>query len=294
MTRPGPILVVDDEEEVREALRAALEQGGYDVAVACDAQTALDLMADRTFPVVVTDVQMPGLSGLDFLSEIRARFPETLGVVITGYASTETAVEALKRGAYDFIQKPFRIAQMEATLDRALEHARTRAQLGDYHHRLEELVLARTREIQALYDEVLELNGMLRSAQGETDVDRRLQPFLSYLRRRFGTDEEAVLLQVEGHWQIAAQGRPLSWGVRDVEGRLLSRLSMPAHLPSGLGALEEAFLVPLEQGERVLGVLVVGFCLRSAFQTSEPRFGLWCRQVEAALNGWARLRERTA
>lgn len=291
MTRPGPILVVDDELDVRETLQSALDQGGYEVVVAPDATTALALLAKRSFPVVVTDVHMPGLSGLDLLSEIRARYPETLGVVITGYASTETAVEALKRGAYDFIQKPFRMIQMEATLDRALEHARARFQLADYHHRLEELVLARTREIQALYDEVLELNGMLRSAQGEPDVDRRLQPFLAHLRRRFGTDEEAILLQEDGQWQVAAQGGPRTWEVSDLEGRL-SRLSSHIHLPSGLGSLEEAFLVPLYQGKQLLGALVVGFCVRSAFQATDPHFGLWCRQVEAALNGWGPLRER--
>jgi hypothetical protein len=215
-----------------------------------------------------------------------------LGVVITGYATTETAVEALKRGAYDFILKPFKFSQMEATLDRALEHARTRAQLGDYHHRLEELVLARTREIQALYDEVLELNGLLRSAQGEPDVAKRLQPFLSYLRRRFGTDEEAVLLHTEGQWRLGAQGEPLSWGLSELQGRL-SLLSSPTHLPTGLGALEEAFLIPLCQGDRFLGALLVGFCLRSAFQPTDPHLGLWCRQVEAALNGWLHLREHT-
>ena len=291
MTRPGPILVVDDEAEVRDTLQSALDQGGYEAVVAPDAERALDLMARRAFPVVITDLQMPGLSGLDFLSEIRARYPDTLGVVITGHASTETAVEALKRGAYDFIQKPFRITQMEATLDRALEHARTRAQLADYHHRLEELVLSRTREIKVLYDEVLELNGMLRAAQGEEDVSRRLQPFLAHFRRRFGTDEEAILLKLEGQWEVAAQGGPRSWELSELAGRL-SRLASPAHLPSGLGSLEEAFLVPLIQGKTLLGALVVGFCLRSAFQPTDPHFGLWCRQVEAALNGWIHLSGR--
>ena len=290
MSRPGPILVVDDEAEVLSALQTALDQGGYEVAVALDAQTALELMAARSFPVVVTDVYMPGLNGLDFLSEFRARYPDTLGVVITGHASTETAVEALKRGAYDFIQKPFRITQMEATLDRALELARTRAQLAGYHHRLEELVLTRTREIQALYDEVLELNGLLRAAQGEPEVDRRLKPFLSFLRRRFGTDEEAILLQVDGQWTVAAQGGPVSWNLADLQGRF-TRLSSPMQLPSGLGALEEAFLIPLKQGHRLLGILLVGFSLRSAFQPTDPHFGLWCRQVEAALNGWVPLQE---
>lgn len=286
MAKPGPILVVDDEREVREALQSALDQGGYEVAVAPDAQNALDQMAVRAFPVVVTDVHLPGLSGLDFLSEIRARYPDTLGVVITGHASTETAVEALKRGAYDFIQKPFRITRMEATLDRALELARTRMQLADYHHRLEELVLTRTREIQALYDEVLELNSLLRSAQGEPEVSRRLLPFLSFLRRRFGSDEEAILLQGDGQWRIGAQGGPLSWGPADLQGRLAG-MTTQALIPGSLGALEEAFLVPLHQGERVLGALLVGFGLRSAFQPTDPHFGLWCRQVEAALNGWA-------
>jgi hypothetical protein len=158
--------------------------------------------------------------------------------------------------------------------------------LADYHHRLEELVLTRTREIQALYDEVLELNGLLRSAQGEVEVARRLQPFIAFLRRRFGSDEEAILLQVEGQWRIGAQGGPLTWDVSELKGRLAGMDSF-TQIPGSLGALEEAFLVPLHQGERVLGALLLGFGLRSAFQPTDPHFGLWCRQVEAALNGWA-------
>ena len=89
---------------------------------------------------------MPGgPSGLDLIAAVKGRDPRALCVVITGYASLDVAVEAIKRGAYDFVQKPFKLVEIEAVLDRALEHARLLSQLEAYRRDLEERVVSRVR-----------------------------------------------------------------------------------------------------------------------------------------------------
>lgn len=286
MARPGPILVVDDEAEVRDVLQQALTQGGYDVVTAENAEAALTCFSAQDFPVVITDLYMPGLSGLELLAEIRARSPDTFGIVITGFASVEVAVESLKRGAYDFIQKPFKLGQIEATVSRALDHALTKARLEAYQHRLEELVIARTEELRDLHEEVLRLNTLLISVQGEAELPRRVQPFLAHLRDRWQPDEMALAIPEAGAWEVAAQGGPRTWEVEELRVRLDKADQHVIHLPAGFGALAEGYLVPLTNGDRRLGVVILGYRQRSAFHPQDKVFVLWCRQLAAALHGW--------
>ena len=92
---------------------------------------------------------MPGgQTGLDLIGVIRHRFPETLCVLITAYATLDTSIEALKRGAYDLIQKPFRLTEMVAVLNRALDHANLLQKLKAYREELETRILIRTRDLQ--------------------------------------------------------------------------------------------------------------------------------------------------
>ena len=94
-----PILIVDDELEVRETLLEALSDQGYSVEAVASAEEALARMAGRVFPVVLTDLHMPGgQTGLDLIGAIRHQFPNTLCVLITAYATLDTSIEALKRG----------------------------------------------------------------------------------------------------------------------------------------------------------------------------------------------------
>lgn len=121
---PDPILLVDDEDDLRGNLKEALTLDGYRVEDADGAEAALALMAERHYPVVLTDLNMPGgPSGFQLIEAVKASDPLTLCVVITGFASMETAIRAVKYGAYDFVQKPFKLAEIEAVLDRALDHA---------------------------------------------------------------------------------------------------------------------------------------------------------------------------
>ncbi len=120
------ILVIDDEEIIRDSCVQVLSSDECDVQTAEDGQKGLELIRERLYDIVVLDLKMPGVSGMEVLKEIRTHFPETLVVVITGYASVESAVEAMREGAYDFIPKPFTPDEIRFIVKRAVEKRRLR------------------------------------------------------------------------------------------------------------------------------------------------------------------------
>ncbi len=155
LSLPIPILIVDDEADLRNLLVEALEDQGYAAEGAEGGAQALALVREKHFPVIFTDLNMPGgLSGLELLRVIHEEDPRSLGILMTGYATTESAIQALKRGAYDFIQKPFKLAEIEAGLERALEHYRLKRENEEYQQNLEHMVEARTQEILGLKNDI--------------------------------------------------------------------------------------------------------------------------------------------
>ena len=118
------ILVVDDEEVNREFLQHVLTDQGFAVTTAPDGSVALEHLKEGFFHVVLSDLKMPQMGGVELLHKIKEISPATVGIIFTGYASIETAVEAIKAGAYDYVTKPFRIKEVEVVLQRALEFQR--------------------------------------------------------------------------------------------------------------------------------------------------------------------------
>ena len=116
------ILVADDESSIAESLRAFLEGIGYLVSTASDGREALAIFRERRMPLVVSDINMPLLGGHELLREIKALAPETEVIIVTGFATVDGAVKAIKDGAYDYIIKPFRIATIQHTVEKALNH----------------------------------------------------------------------------------------------------------------------------------------------------------------------------
>jgi len=116
------ILVCDDEAGLRETLRVLFERAGYEVEVTPNVRSALDRVAKADpYDVIVTDLLMPDGSGMQVLDAARERDESTQIVMITAYATTEQAVEAMRKGAYDYVQKPFRNVELRATVEKALE-----------------------------------------------------------------------------------------------------------------------------------------------------------------------------
>ncbi len=121
MTTRGRILVVDDERSMQEFLEIFLRGEGYAVVTAGDVASARAMLENDDFDVVISDLQMPGGSGLDLLHAARDASPDAMVIMITAYASTETAIAAMKEGAYDYLTKPFRVDEIRLVIEKALE-----------------------------------------------------------------------------------------------------------------------------------------------------------------------------
>jgi two-component system response regulator HydG len=115
------ILVIDDDESMRDSCRQALARKAGRVEVAGDGLTGLGILEKEAFDLVILDLKMPGLSGMEVLNRIKQEYPEVVVVVITGYATVESAVEAMRHGAYDFLPKPFTPESLRAIIERALD-----------------------------------------------------------------------------------------------------------------------------------------------------------------------------
>ncbi|MGH9446438.1 MAG: sigma-54-dependent transcriptional regulator, partial [Terriglobia bacterium] len=118
------ILIVDDDQSLRRVLEVQLEQEGYVAASAASAQQALSMLQLQSYDLVITDLKMAGLSGIAVLKEIRSQYPETIIIILTAFGTVETAVEAMKAGAYDYLTKPVHADEMSLVVRRALEHFR--------------------------------------------------------------------------------------------------------------------------------------------------------------------------
>ena len=121
MKKIGRVLVVDDEENIREVLSSYLESMNYGVVVAEDGQDALSKYRKGEFDLIISDLLMPNIDGLELLKRIRNLDKDIIFLMITGYPSIETAVEAIKKGAYDYITKPFHMEDVKLRIERAFE-----------------------------------------------------------------------------------------------------------------------------------------------------------------------------
>ena len=120
------VLVVDDEKSMRELLAITLEREGYEVSLAEGGEAAIDAMRRDAFDAVITDLRMPKVDGLQVLRSVKDLSPETMVIMVTAVVSTETAVEAMKLGAYDYITKPFKLDEVNLIVKNALERKRLR------------------------------------------------------------------------------------------------------------------------------------------------------------------------
>jgi two-component system response regulator PilR (NtrC family) len=147
------VLVVDDEQSMREFLSILLKKEGYEVAALADVGAATEAVRCHAFDLVITDLKIPGGSGLEVLKAAKAACPEAEVVVITAFGTAETAVEAMKQGAYDYITKPFKVDEIRITVQKALEKASLARENRELRRRLEAAegggeILGRSPEMQ--------------------------------------------------------------------------------------------------------------------------------------------------
>jgi two-component system NtrC family response regulator len=132
------ILVVDDEESIRRVTEVRLSQAGYQVSLAASVDEGLATLARKPHDLVLTDLRMPGRSGLDLLRRVRADYPDVAVVLVTAFGTVETAVEAMKLGAYDYLTKPIDGDELLLVVGRALEHIQLKEEVRTLRATLDE------------------------------------------------------------------------------------------------------------------------------------------------------------
>jgi DNA-binding response OmpR family regulator len=186
--RYEPILVVDDEKNIRLTLSQSLDPLGLEIQTAVNGEEALHKLQEEDFSVILLDLKMPGMDGLEVLRRIRERWPKTLVIIITAHGTIDSAVEAMKLGAADFVQKPFSPKEIRKTVSQVLEReALTDEVVEDYYtwiklskgyiadRRLEEARRA-IRNAIAIYPgrpEAYNLTGILLEMKGDLPGARR-------------------------------------------------------------------------------------------------------------------------
>jgi putative nucleotidyltransferase with HDIG domain len=157
---------VDDEDAIREVVSTLLEAQGFECLTAQNGRQALPLLAANQFDLVLSDIVMPEMNGLDLLDRVRSLHPDVPIIMITALHDISTALEAIRRGAYDYLLKPFERDQLFLAVRRALEHRRLVTENRRYQQNLEQLVAERTaqltravQELEQSYDYTLEALG---------------------------------------------------------------------------------------------------------------------------------------
>ena len=201
MQNSKQILIVDDDANLRKTLRDILKLKGYEASGVNSGQAAIDLVAKQSFPVALIDLRLSDMPGLDVLKELKEISPETECVILTGFASTESAIQAINLGAYSYLQKPYDVDQLVVTIQRAIEKKETRYALSEAEKRYRQLYEGAIDGIMAV-----DLSGKI------IDYNSSLLHLLQY------TETELVSLTV---WDIT----PEKWFdiTKKIQEQILSR-----------------------------------------------------------------------
>ena len=152
MVDKAQVLVVDDERGPRESLRMILS-GSYKVSTAEDGVEALEILRTDSIDLVTVDLNMPGMKGDELMRTIRAEFPQTEIIVITGCGSVETAIEGIRHGVFDYLTKPFDVVQVTASVERALARRESRERMVSFLEGISR-ILGRNRDAEVVLDEL--------------------------------------------------------------------------------------------------------------------------------------------
>ncbi|MFN9296901.1 MAG: sigma-54-dependent transcriptional regulator [Acidobacteriota bacterium] len=191
------ILVVDDEENLRRVTQLKLQQAGYEAMTASDGRQALEVLARNPHDLIITDLKMPGMSGMDLLRRVREDYPEIIVVVVTAFGTIESAVEAMKLGAHDYIIKPVNADALRLVVSRALEHHRLREEVKSLRTVIDrkygfENIVGRSKSL------LFTLDNAARAAQSDSTV---------LIRGETGTGKELLAKAV--HFNSSRRERPL-------------------------------------------------------------------------------------
>lgn len=233
---PLTVLVVDDAEDILELLGEYLRARGFGLRTAYDGEAALEIVRGGGVEIVLTDMNMPHMDGLELLQRISSLSRPVGTIVMTGYGTVDTAIAALKAGAYDYLLKPFRLREVHSALVRASQRLAT------------ERETARMRDLLAFYE----------LAHGLEDLDglpRLFGVLASVMRAETSAAEVGVWLIGPGGWEPVARGGAV---------QALRRLDVPA-VQDDVDPEADVLAVPLRVGGRRVGAIAVaGRAIRHA------------------------------
>jgi signal transduction histidine kinase len=258
---PPRVLIVDDEESVTITMAAILEMDGYSVATALRGDDALRQIAAEEFDLVLTDLRIDDFDGMDILAAARRRSRDTVGIVLTGYASLESAVKALREGAYDYMLKPADVEELRATVARGIERRRLGEQLharvadleaanrtiNELNEGLQDRIAQATAELQARVRDLDQAQADLRSSfEKLQELDKLKSQFLSIASHELKTPITAmsgfVQIGVRRIKRRLAAGRPNEADWKKEEETLLEQLEVVQRQTSKLARLVDELL----------------------------------------------------
>jgi len=203
------VLIVDDELTARKLLATMLKEAGVPCRTAASGEEALGVLETEAVDAILTDLKMPGISGMELLAKIRGKYPYLAFLMVTGEDDLRVGIEAMKKGAEDYLVKPLQIDLVLASLERALEKKRLEQEVENYQRRLEEMVEERTgqlesalRQIEHSYEDTLEaLGAAIDLRDGQTaGYSQRVAVYSRRIARELGTTEHELQTITWGAW----------------------------------------------------------------------------------------------